>query len=293
VNRRGRSRIPALAAAIAVATLVAIPATAAGKTVHITKSDSAGNAVQGATFTLYVDAPPVGNGPPKGAEDTIVQGSCTTGANGQCDITNVPPGDYWVSETGPPPGYVAAPDSTLKVKRGKKQVFEVVVVDDKKPANTSVNDPTGDELVQDGTHINQFGPAVAASPNGKQVFVAFNDSGGFFTERSAIGFAVSNDRGRTWQDLGQVPTGNDDTFLFAQPTVLYDHLADRWLLASQGAVVEGQGFTQPLLVGRYSAQTGEWSALANTFPGIPPGASAHDPWLAMDGFAGSPHEGTV
>jgi hypothetical protein len=293
VNRRGRSRIPALAAAIAVATLVAIPATAAGKTVHITKSDSAGNAVQGATFTLYVDAPPVGNGPPKGPEDTVAQGTCTTGANGQCDITNVPPGDYWVSETGPPPGYVAAPDSTLKVKRGRKQVFEVVVVDDKKPANTSVNDPTGDELVQDGTHIDQFGPAVATSPNGKQVLVAFNDSAGFFTERSAIGVSVSNDRGRTWRDLGQVPTGDPNTFLLAQPAVLYDHLSDRWIVAAQGAVVEGQEVGFSLFAGRYSTGSGDWSGLVDVFPAIPPGASAHDPWFAADGFAGSLHEGTL
>jgi hypothetical protein len=293
VNRRGRSRVPALAAAIAVATLVAIPATAAGKTVHITKSDSAGNAVQGATFTLYVDAPPVGNGPPKGPEDTTVQGSCTTGANGQCDITNVPPGDYWVSETGPPPGYVAAPDSTLKVKRGKKQVFEVVVVDDKKPANTSVNDPTGDGLVDDGTHINQFGPAVATSPNGKQVFVAFNDPAGFFTERSAIGFAVSNDRGRSWEDLGQVPTGNAETFLLAQPAVVFDASTGTFVLAGQGAIVSGQEVSFSLLVGGYSPGSGTWSPLVDVFPDIPLGASAHDPWLAADGFASSTHEGTL
>jgi hypothetical protein len=294
MSTRTRLWVPALAAATAIVVLAAIPAAAAGKTVHITKSDSAGNAVQGATFTLYVDAPPVGGGPPKGAEDTTVQGTCTTGANGQCDITNVPPGDYWVSETGPPAGYVAAPDSTLKVKRGKKQVFEVVVVDDKKPANTSVNDPTEDASFDDGTHISQYGPAVAASPNGRQVFVAFNDPSGFYQgERSAIGFSFSSDGGRTWQDRGQVPTGDPDRFLFAQPSVLFDPGTGSFVVAAQGAVVAGTEFTLPLLVGSYAPGSGEWSPLVDTFPGIPPGARAHDPWLAVDAGAASPHAGTV
>jgi hypothetical protein len=157
-----------------------------------------------------------------------------------------------------------------------------------------VNDPTDDELADNGTHISQFGPAVAATPNGRQVFVAFNDSAGFFAgERSAIGFAVSNDRGRTWEDLGQVPTGNADTFLFAQPSVVFDPDNGIFVLAAQGAVRVGQEFEQPLLVGRYSTQTGEWSSLANTFPAIPPGASAHDPWFALDRSPTSPHEGTL
>ncbi len=287
-----RTRIGALCAALALVVLLATPAHAAGKTVHITKSDSAGNAVQGATFTLYVDAAPVGGGPPKGAEDTTAQGTCTTGANGQCDITDVPPGNYWVSETGPPAGYVAAADSTLEVKRGKKKVFEVVVVDDKKPSNTSVNDPTGDELAQDGTHIFQFGPSVAVSPNGKQVGVAFNDSAGFFSDASAIGWAFSNDRGRSWRDLGQVPS-NDEAFVLAQPSVVFDPSSGAFVVASQGAIPVDQDLRRPVLVSRYDPQSGTWTPLVDTFPELAVGSSAHDPWLAVDSSPSSPYEGRM
>jgi hypothetical protein len=276
--------VPALAAAVAVV-LLAVPAHAAGKTVHITKSDSAGNAVAGATFTLYVDAPPLGNGPPKGAEDTVVQGTCTTGANGQCDITDVPPGDYWVSETGPPPGYAAAPDSTLKVKKGKKKVFEVVVVDDKKPANVSVNDPTDDDLPDDGTHIFQFGPSVAASPNGKLVGIAFNDSTGFDTAGgvSGVGFAFSDDAGRTFEDLGKVPTGTPVNFLLGQPSAVFDPATGVFVVASSAAIFADDVFHYPILVSEFDPVTGAFADPVHSFPGIPPEpAVAHDPWLVVD-----------
>ncbi len=274
----------ALAAALAIVLLLAVPAHAAGKTVHITKSDSAGNAVAGATFTLYVDAAPVGGGPPKGAEDVTVQGTCTTGANGQCDITDVPPGNYWVSETGPPAGYAPAPDSTLEVKKGKKKVFEVVVVNDKKPANTSVNDPTGDELVGDGTHIFQFGPAVAVSDDGEQVGIAFNDSAGFAqNDFSGIGFAFSSNRGKSFEDLGKVPPGSASTYLLAQPASVYDSQHGRFVVAMQGALLENNELRFPILVSTFDPDAGSFGGPVDTFPGIVPGTStAHDPALAFD-----------
>lgn len=279
----------ALAAAAAVVMLAAVPAQAAGKTVHITKSDSAGNAVAGATFTLYVDAPPVGNGPPKGAEDTVVQGSCTTGANGQCDIADVPPGDYWVSETGPPAGYAAAPDSTLKVKKGKKKVFEVVVVNDKKPANVSVNDPTGDDLVGDDTHIFQFGPAVAVSDNGRQVAVAFNDSAGMVSgDFSGIGFAYSTNRGKSFEDLGQIPPNSPATFILAQPSIVYDPVRNRFVTAMDGVLLADDVFRNPILVSIFDPAAGTFAGPINTFPGIAPDPlAAHDPGLAVDPVTGN------
>lgn len=288
---RTRFRVPALAAVMATVVLFTVPAQAAGKTVHITKSESDGDPVAGATFTLYRDDPPVGNGPPKGAEDTVAVGTCTTAANGQCDITNVPRGDYWVSETGPPSGYVAAADSQLKVRNKNR---EVVVVNDKSGTNRSVNDPTGDASVDDGTHIVQFGPAVAASPNGKLVGVAFNDFAGFATPGgvSGIGWAFSEDRGRTFTDLGKVPPG--DSFIGAEPTVVYDHRSDRFIVAAQGAVLDGSDIEQPILVSVFDHATGGWTGPVNTFsdmPGQP--ASAHGAWLAIDDSAASPFAGTV
>jgi hypothetical protein len=288
VTGPGRIRVSALAGAVVLALLVAIPARAAGKTVHITKSDSAGNAVAGATFTLYVDAAPVGGGPPKGAEDTVVQGTCTTGANGQCDITDVPPGNYWVSETGPPAGYAAAPDSTLEVKKGKKKVFEVVVVDDKKPANTSVNDSTEDEQVGDGTHIFQFGPVVAVSDNGKKVAVAFNDSAGFVLgDYSGIGFAFSTNGGKTFEDLGQVPPNSDQRFILAQPSAIFDPGTGKVVVAADGAVVDNNVLSGPILVSIFDPGTESFGNPIDTFPGIPPDpSSAHDPGLAVDPVSG-------
>jgi len=76
-------------------------------TINILKQDDAGNAVNGATFTLYVDGPVVGTYEP--ATDTTVQATCTTsgtGANaGKCSMTNIPLGDYWLKETAVPAGY--------------------------------------------------------------------------------------------------------------------------------------------------------------------------------------------
>lgn len=55
------------------------------------------------TFTLYVDAAPVGGR--RGSEDTTSAGSCVTAVVGDrvtCSITGVPLGRYWLVETVPP-----------------------------------------------------------------------------------------------------------------------------------------------------------------------------------------------
>jgi len=87
-------------------------------TVKITKTDDATtpNPVQGATFTLYVNNDPTTG--PRGGEDTITTKTCTTAADGTCDITNVPPGSYWVVETTTPSGYITADDKAATVGIG-------------------------------------------------------------------------------------------------------------------------------------------------------------------------------
>lgn len=81
--------------------------------VNIVKTDDAGNALDGAEFTLYKDNAPVGG--TRGAEDTITTLKCTTIAAGTCSITSVPFGSYWVVETVTPSGYGTAADQSTSI----------------------------------------------------------------------------------------------------------------------------------------------------------------------------------
>ena len=108
-------------------------------TINIHKQDDAGNPLAGAVFTLFTDnspfGPPDSGGPNQdqhGAED-VSQASltCTTGANGNCTIQNVPLGRYWVVETTGVPGYGLAPDQYANVGVGTSggQTFNLTFVD--------------------------------------------------------------------------------------------------------------------------------------------------------------------
>jgi Prealbumin-like fold domain/Domain of unknown function (DUF5979) len=85
--------------------------------INIHKVDDADPAANlaGAVFTLFVDNPPLGGNPPHGAEDTATSQTCTTDANGNCSITNVVPGRYWVVETTGVPGHDLAADQNVTV----------------------------------------------------------------------------------------------------------------------------------------------------------------------------------
>ena len=71
-------------------------------------------------FQLFADNAPLGppevNGPNQdqhGQEDTAVAGkTCTTNALGNCTISDVVPGRYWVVETAGLPDYTLALTST-------------------------------------------------------------------------------------------------------------------------------------------------------------------------------------
>jgi formamidopyrimidine-DNA glycosylase len=88
--------------------------------VKITKLDDAtpGNPLAGAEFTLYTDNAPIGG--TRGAEDTITTKTCTTGADGTCEIPNVVPGEYWVVETVTPTGHDSAADQHVTVKANEQ-----------------------------------------------------------------------------------------------------------------------------------------------------------------------------
>jgi Prealbumin-like fold domain len=89
--------------------------------INIHKVDDSDPAVNlaGAVFTLFLDNPPLNGNPPHGAEDTATAQTCTTDANGNCSITNIVPGQYWVVETTGVPGHNLAADQNVTVAAGQ------------------------------------------------------------------------------------------------------------------------------------------------------------------------------
>jgi hypothetical protein len=89
--------------------------------ISIHKQDDGGNALANVSFTLYTNNAPLAA--PRGAEDILVAGkSCTTNASGNCTITGVLAGTYWVVEGTPPAGYQAAPDQAVTVTASETPV---------------------------------------------------------------------------------------------------------------------------------------------------------------------------
>jgi hypothetical protein len=81
--------------------------------VTINKKDDVGAALEGATFTLYVDHATngtVGVFDGAGTDPAVTPGkTCTTNASGTCTISDIlPPGNYCVDETTVPTGYTKA-----------------------------------------------------------------------------------------------------------------------------------------------------------------------------------------
>jgi hypothetical protein len=90
-------------------------------TVNINKFKADGTTpLAGATFKLYNDLGTVGGTRQADTIDTITSPlkTCVSDANGDCDITNVPLGRYWIVETDAPAGYTPAADRTLNVTVG-------------------------------------------------------------------------------------------------------------------------------------------------------------------------------
>ncbi len=87
--------------------------------VTIHKSDANGP-LSGAGFTAYKDVAPVGGA--RGAGDTVVAGTCTTDAAGDCTVSDLKKGDYWVVETTIPAGHDAAADQHVSITAGDQVV---------------------------------------------------------------------------------------------------------------------------------------------------------------------------
>lgn len=273
-------RVPALAACFAVLVVaLSLPAFAAGKRIFITKTDENFNGMNGVTFELYTDNPPVGGA--RGNEDTKVD-TQTTDATGKATFENVAQGNYWVHEVTPA-GYNDNPDESVKVGRKNK---EIVFSNTRKPANNRVNDPTGDEAIHDGTHVSDFGPAIAALCEAGEeqcrVVAAWNDSAELRTTDgvSAVAGALSTDSGGTWGPQHKLrPFAVADAVL-GEPAVAVDPTQDRFFVASIGFKIAAAFDRWPIFVARFGANGFEEPV--NTWPEIPSGFIAHGPSIAAD-----------
>ncbi|MCX5391072.1 collagen binding domain-containing protein [Streptomyces sp. NBC_00094] len=92
--------------------------------VKILKTDDRDVELEGAEFTLYRNFAPLT--PPLGAEDIVTTLKCTTDANGECTILNVPTGEYIVHETVVPAGHDAAPDKAITVDADEEETVSFV-----------------------------------------------------------------------------------------------------------------------------------------------------------------------
>ncbi|MGH9268610.1 MAG: MSCRAMM family protein, partial [Acidimicrobiales bacterium] len=97
--------------------------------VSIQKTDDAGAALAGATFTLYTDA--------SNAPGTSTGQSCTTGAAGGCTITGVAAGTYWVVETTTPAGHTTV--APVKAQVGAGQAVNLALVDPRIPGQVNIH----------------------------------------------------------------------------------------------------------------------------------------------------------
>jgi hypothetical protein len=108
-------------------------------TINIHKQDDASpaNALANVVFTLYTDVAPLDGSPPHSGGDAATSITCTTDASGNCSMTNVPFGQYWVVEGTPPTGYTAAPDQNVVLSSGNATV-SLTFTDNRNPATVKV-----------------------------------------------------------------------------------------------------------------------------------------------------------
>lgn len=262
------ARVRTLALAVGIAFLVvalSLPAAAAGpKRIFITKYDENFVGQAGVTFELYQDTD--GDGV-RDAGEPLLQTKVTDAA-GRATFDPVNPGKYVVHEVTPA-GYADNPDKEVEIPNAKGPGPQIVFSNTPTPSNNRVNDPAGDTGLGDGTHVFDFGPSIAATPDGTEVLVAYNHSAGFLTPGGVSGIetAFSTDGGATFGPGVKVASGSGSAFLLGDPTVLYDPLTDRWIVAMD-AITNFGTLQQPIMVATASNPNHGWGTPV-AIPGIP------------------------
>ncbi|CAA9546350.1 MAG: internalin, putative [uncultured Thermomicrobiales bacterium] len=145
----------------------------------VTKRDERNRLLGGACFALT----PAGETEPYD-EVCDQDGDDDDGTTGQIGFANVPAGDYTLTETTPPPGYVAAEAQTVTVEAGRRTRLTV--------ANQPVPATTGDLVVlktDDTEDANAVGGACFALLQGGVVVVGpVCDEDGDVADDGRIGF---------------------------------------------------------------------------------------------------------
>jgi hypothetical protein len=123
-------------------------------TVKIHKQDDLGTALQGAVFTLFTDNAPKDGAAPHGAEDVATSFTCTTDASGNCEMGNVPFGDYWAVETTGIANHDLAPDQSFSLTSSTPNltIGPLTFVDPRKPGAILVTKTAKNATLGAGDH---------------------------------------------------------------------------------------------------------------------------------------------
>jgi hypothetical protein len=191
-------------------------------TVNIHKQDDLGAALQGAVFTLYNNVAPLT--PPHGAGDTATTLTCTTAANGDCSIANVPFGNYLAVETTGVAGHDLAPDQAFSLTSSTPNLtISLTFVDPRQKGAILITknrkhaaDGSGDHPHAGVTFTLTPGGATAVTDaNGQACFGNLTQGSYTVTETVPAGYHLSGSNGRSVSvDQVGTCTSNPETVTF-------------------------------------------------------------------------------